>query len=295
LIAAAGIAGALAFVGAPAFAQSNCAALCAVQCVKPITIPDRWDDSTPIAGYTGGTKRPNWLNNNAWDHEDFTDLNSNGLWDPGEPFVDGNGNGNYDAEAYDPAITGYRPATDLGLELVLKTDNDVKPSPGQYQAIAFPPRTRGTPILSSDDYRDKWTACNPGLVGAGDACVLQPGLMSGPTNQIMRDLIAQDPGAYWDVTSGTVQGSLFASSPRVILFAVHDPRVPVIASNNAVLVTKIVAFFMEQMEGDAVVRGRFMRVVTTGESCPGGGDGFVVECPTPAQATSWGRVKDLYR
>ena len=299
--AAAGIAGALALVGAPVFAQSPCAALCAVTCVKPITLPDRWDDVTPIAGYAGGTvngrKMPNWRNNASWDSESVEiDLNGNGLYDPGDSYWDANGNGSYDCELYDPAVTGYRPAVDLGLELTLKLDNDAKPTPGQYQAIALPPVNRGTPILNdAGDYAENWASCNPVLAGSGDACVLQPGNFLGATNLAMRDLIALDPDASWDPVTGGVQGSRFAQSPRVILVPVHDPRIPISYGNTTVVLTKVVALFMEQMEGDAMVRVRFLRAIGSGEPCAGGGDGFVVECPTPARSTSWGRVKNLYR
>jgi hypothetical protein len=65
----------------------------------------------------------------------------------------------------------------------------------------------------------------------------------------------------------------------------------------SLFVTKVVAFFMEQMEGNAEVRGKFLRVTMPGAVC---GDaahaaGFVVACPTPASVTSWGRIKDTYR
>lgn len=305
-IAAAGIAGALAFAGAPAFAQSNCADLCAVWCAKPISFPDRWDDVTGIPGYMGelvGSKtRPNWRNNHQYDSEAFIDANANGLWDSGESFTDGNGNGNYDAEAYDPATTGYNagpsalaPSGDLGTLFTLGPT--LTPIPGQYVAIDYPPVNRGTPIPGGPEYRDLWAEeiCTAGLVGAGDLCQVEPGNMVLPTNQAMRDLIAQDPQAHWDAVTSSVQGSEFGQSPRVILIPVHDPRIPLSGSAPRLHVTKIVAFFMDHMTGNAVVEGRFVRALGTGESCATGGAGFVVECPTPAHATSWGRVKDLYR
>jgi hypothetical protein len=299
LIAAAGIAGALAFAGAPAFAQSNCAALCTVQCVKPISIPDRWDDATGIPGYmgglVGGKLTPNWRNNGRWDSEALVgDVNGNGLYDPGDAYEDRNGNGIYDSELYDPATTGYRPAVDLGLELTLKGSFSSSAFPGQYQVVDFPPVNRGTPLTGGEPYAENWNGC-AGAVGPGDRCQLEPGSLSGPTNQLMRDVIARDPGAYWDPNTQSVEGSLFAQSPRIVFIPVHDPRIPITSANLVVRVTRIVAFFMEQMEGSGEVRGRFLRAIGSGDACVGGGDGFVVECPTPAHATSWGRVKDLYR
>lgn len=307
-LATAGIAGALALVGAPVFAQSNCAALCAVQCAKPISFPDRWDDATGIPGYMGelvGTKTlPNWRNNHRYDTEAFIDGNANGLWDPGETFTDGNGNGSYDAEVYDPATTGYNagpsalsPSGDLGTVFTLGPSQTLTPIAGQYMSIDYPPVNRGTPIPGGPEYRDNWARdmCTDGSVGAGDLCQPEPGNMVLPTNQAMRDLIAQDPQAHWDPATSSVQGSGFQQSPRVIFIPVHDPRIPLSGSTPRLHLTKVVAFFMDHMTGSAVVEGRFVRALGTGEACATGGAGFVVECPTPAQSTSWGRVKDLYR
>jgi hypothetical protein len=294
-------------LAAPALAlaqnQPGCAALCAVSCAKPISIPDRWDDVTPIPGYTGAlSKQPNWRNNGRYDSESFVDTNANALWDPGESYTDGNANGAYDREAFDPATTGYNagpslfaPGGDVGSVFTLTPTSATAPSPGQYFAIDYPPSNRGVPIAGGDEYRNNWASCAAGLVGAGDLCQIEPFSLVGPTNQAMRDVIAQDPDAYWDPVTASVQGSAFSRSPRIIFFPIHDPRIPFTSSTSRLLITKVAAFFMEQMTGNAMVQGRFMRALGTGESCAVPGDGFVVECPTPARGTSWGRVKDHYR
>jgi hypothetical protein len=274
-----------------------------VSCAKPISIPDRWDDVTPTPGYDGSApKRPHWDHNGQLDSESFTDANGNGLWDVGEPFTDSNGNGIYDHEIYDPLTTGYRagpsplsPSGDAGASIALAPNNASISTAGMYYSIDYPPENRGTPITGGDEYRNLWSTCNPGLVGAGDRCQPEPGNMVGPTNQAMRDLIAQDPDAYWDPTTLTVQGSAFSQSPRVILFPVHDPRIPLTGSAPRLIITKVVALFMEQMIGSAMVQGRFIRALGSGQSCGVPGDGFVVECPTAATPTSWGRIKGTYR
>ena len=46
----------------PVAAQSACADLCRVACVKPISIADRWDDVTGVPGYRGEPNRPDWRN-----------------------------------------------------------------------------------------------------------------------------------------------------------------------------------------------------------------------------------------
>lgn len=294
----------LALLGAaaPAFAQGQpgCVALCAVSCITPISIPDRWDDTTPIAGYTGGIvngkQMPNWRLNNSWNSEQVVnDVNANGFYDPGDGYVDLNGNGSYDAEAYDPFTIGYNTGSDLGLEITLKAANSTSPSAGQFYPIALPAVNRGTPIIDSDVYRANWSSCGSDLLGAGDRCALFTGSMTGPTNTAMRDVIATDPDAYWDPVTSTVQGSRYPRSPRILFLPVHDPRVPLTSGASRLVVTKIVAIFMEQMEGNAEVRGRFLRAIGTGQTCPSAGDGFVVECPTPARPATWGQVKNLYR
>ena len=266
-----------------AMAIAACGATCGVTCVKPWSLPDRWDDNQLIAGYGPGSKKDNWKNNNRWDHEDFTDGNDNGLWDPGEAYVDGNANGAYDQEPYNPLLTGYipdpypgntlSPGGDLGLELTLKSDNDTKPTPGQYQAIDLPPVNRGTPVTGGAEYERNIAACNAANVWPGDWLQLEPGNMVGPTNQGMRDLIAQDPDAYWDPITQSVQGSKFQISPRIVLIPIHDPRIPIESGRNTVQVTKVAAFFMEQMEGNAEVRGRFLKVRNPGEPCVAGAGG----------------------
>jgi hypothetical protein len=305
LAAAAGIAGAVALgAAAPVLAQ-NCVELCAVTCARPISIPDRWDDATPIPGYDGSPRRPKWQNNGRWNSEALTnDANGNGLYDPGDGYVDENANGQYDRELYDPATTGYQagpsalaPAGDAGAEFTLTTTTPYYPAPGQYLSIDYPPSNRGIPISGEGEYRENWTidGCHSGLVGGGDVCRIEAGLMSGPTNQAMRDLIAQDPGAHWDIGTSSVQGSVFPQSPRVILIPVHDPRLPIGAGNTAIHITKMVAFFLDHMTGDAEVRGRFVRAVGSGATCAEPGSGFVVECATPARDVSWGQLKDAYR
>ena len=299
-------------LAAPVRAQvaPGCVELCDVSCVKPFSIPDRWDDATAIPGYAGGNKKPNWRNNGGYDSEALTsDPNGNGLYDPGDGFVDGNGNGVFDAEAYDPSVTGYNadpdlgngsaPAGDLGLELTLKANSSSAPAPAQYYAIDLPPVNRGTPIPGGDAFRENLAQCNPSPVGSGDALQVEAGSMLGPANQGMRDLIAQDPNAYWEDVSQSVQGSSFSLSPRIIFLPAHDPRMPITSGAYVLVVRRVLAFFMEQMTGNAEVRGRLLRVSYPGLGSRCGGQpsigGFFTECPTPARPMSWGRVKGLYR
>ena len=112
--------------------------------------------------------------------------------------------------------------------------------------------------------------------------------MTGPTNQGMRDLIAQDPDAEWDDATQSVTGSNFAVSPRIVLIPIHDPRIPLRSGRTEVQVVKVAAFFMERMTGPAMVQGRLVRALApsgSGAPCVDGhadGGGFIFDCPVPA-------------
>jgi hypothetical protein len=279
--------------------------------VKPIAIPDRWDDVTPIPGYagegSGKGQRPNWTNDNKFEEEAFTDLNGNGIWDPGEPYVDGNANGMHDAEAYDPLTTGYvadptagnalAPAGDFGREITLHlaSPGDT-PVPGQFQSVDFPPTNKGTPITGSGAYASNWASCNAALIEPGDHVQVEPGRMVTATDLAMRNLIAQDPNAAWDPVTQTVKSSAFALSPRVIFVMAYDPRLALSGFGSTLGVPKLIPAFMEQMVGSASVLVRFVRVSTSGGACAGASaGGFFYACATPATHASWGQVKATYR
>jgi len=87
--------------------------------------------------------------------------------------------------------------------------------------------------------------------------------MIGPTNQGMADLIAQDPDAYWD---GDHVVSDFGRSPRVVLVPFFVPISHSGSGRNFVIVSKVGAFFLEQMDGQNVI-GRFMQVAFPGVPC----------------------------
>lgn len=269
-------------------ATARCGGVCSVSCVKPWSIPDRWDDVTGVPGYMGdgpGRRPTDWRNDDHWNHEEFIDLNGNRLWDPGEVYVDLNLNARYDEEAYHPALTGYGPDPvpgnylspngDIGLELVLHPyqGGAATPEPGQYWSVDLPPVNKvpdGNPPTGGDEYRENIAECNPTAIERGDWLQVKPGGMVGPTNQGMRDLIAQDPNAYWDDSTQSVQNSNFGVSPRIVLIPLHDPRIPIVPGRTTIQVTKVAAFFMEQMVGSAEVRGRFLKVRAAGSTCPDG-------------------------
>ena len=109
--------------------------------------------------------------------------------------------------------------------------------------------------------------CNQYSVGAGDELQLEPGNKVGPTKQGVQGLIDQDPGAYWNSSTGAIDGSAFGKSPRVILVAFFDPKFPPQSGRNSVFVTKIGGFFLEGVQGNGDVTGRFISEMVDGPKC----------------------------
>lgn len=239
-------------------------------CLKPWMFPDRWDDADGDHVYDA--------------REPFTDLNGDGQYNPGESFTDLNKNGVWDAgEFYDRQITGYRVPDHVGEMITLKFDNgslnNFSPKEGWYQIIRFGPVNRGGPECPGGDcYREWIPGCEPYLVMEGDTMELELGAKVGPTDQGLQELLDRDPNAYYDAATGTIQGSAYPVSPRLIKAAVYDPSEGIYdlgtGSNKYLTVEKIVVVFLEYKTGTAEVSGRFMRMATQGELCPECDPGF---------------------
>jgi hypothetical protein len=208
--------------------------LCSSRCMKPWAIPDRWNDA-----------------------------DGNGQWDPGE--------------LYDPATTGYQAPIDVGTTIVLKVGNPQQAiEPGIFYPVDFPPlnNPEGENPLTGGSWYEQWIAgCSPYVIGVGDELQLEPGNMVGPTTHGMDDLVAQDPGAYWDGSTDTVAGSAYGLSPRVGLVPFFDPTLPPTSGRNYVTVSKIGAFFIESVGPGSQVIGRFIQITAQGNPCSGGGLG----------------------
>ena len=69
--------------------------------------------------------------------------------------------------------------------------------------------------VGGNDYRNNIASCNTHIVQIGDMMTPENGNMVGPTKQGTADLVAKDPGAYWDATCNCVKGSAFAVSPPI--------------------------------------------------------------------------------
>lgn len=264
------------FVGvlAPAsdrLAQTTAAAeaeyyfLCGSDCLKPWSVPDRWNDTNRNGAYDYG--------------EAYTDSNRNGRYDVGEPYTDSNRNGVRDPdEPYDPRSTGYLPPRDIGLRITLKVGQPQDTIvPGFFYAVDFPPLgdPQGSPQNGANQYRWNIANCSPYTIEVGDTLQVEPGNMRGPTRQGAQALIDSDPGASWDAGAKSVMGSAYGTSPRVIKIGFFDPRYTPKSGRNYVIVSKLGAFFIESVSSNSQVTGVFMGLGTQGEACNPGQPGFL--------------------
>ena len=168
----------------------------AMTCVKPFTIPDKWiERQTP-----------------PWDGDDTYDAFDN----RGQPLAN--------PDIYIPAnrsgYTGYNQETERGQRLGIRAASGNNITVSFYFSLAL-----GKPVVTGGEpYRDNIANCNRTIYHWGDPLTQEPGAMEGPTVQGARDLIAKDPGAYWDRDLKRVMGSSYGGkSPRVFPIPLYDP------------------------------------------------------------------------
>jgi Flp pilus assembly protein TadG len=164
----------------------------AMSCVKPFTIPDRWEE------------------------------NGDPDWDPGDSFqrYDNFGMVLPNADRYGPpgsgSYTGYNPTRDKGILLTIRASGESNIEPSMYYSWAMPGGT------GASWYEENISACNTTEIEIGHEIVHEPGNMVGPTNHGVDDLIAKDPTAYWDVANKRPVSTM-KPSPRVFPIPLFDP------------------------------------------------------------------------
>src|SRR5262245_32951903 len=143
-------------------------------CVKPFTIPDRWQENQDPTG---------WTTDSTFDYYDNKGVmlpNHDEYYPPG-----------------DPQYKGYDPTKDSGLQLVLKQNNTAKIAPSMYNPYDVPASPGVPASTGGNDYRDNIAKCNPWILDltvTGDVMVPpENGMMTGPTKEGMDVLIAEDP------------------------------------------------------------------------------------------------------
>lgn len=200
----------------------------AMTCVKPFTIPDKWiERQTP-----------------QWDPSDTYDAYNN----RGVPLA----NPDVYVPADQPGYTGYNQERERGTRLMLRAHNGNKISPSMYFSYAI------ANVTGASAYEWNIANCNTHIMNWGELLLHEPGAMAGPTTAGVADLIARDPGAYWDTSSNRIMNSAFAGaqSPRVFPIPLYDPvyydsgtRMGRFADLK---VANWIGFFAEEVQGYAI-------------------------------------------
>jgi Putative Flp pilus-assembly TadE/G-like len=231
-------------INATAMAQVTAAN--GVTCIKPWTVPDKWADNDESGG--------------GWAQTDtFT------------PPTD----------TYTQGVTGFKYPTDVGIEVVLKTDNTSAWSAGWMQELQFPACTGSSPGC----YGAEITSCPSWIptVGLYDGSVpcgkndnpdpqhgciqVKPGSSVGPTKSGVDTLVALDSSARWDSSNKKVTNSCMDNnscvdasgnptsiSPRIVPIALFDPSAYYTENCGGntcnAQVTNLFGFFLEGMCSD---------------------------------------------
>ena len=160
--------------------------------------------------------------------------------------------------------TGYNPATDVGIQLVLKPSSQNEVSPSFYNAWDI------SGITGANAYSNNIGTCNSAYSNFLDNMLPETGNMVGPTQQGVNALIAQDPNAVWDPTcnnnKGCVSGSAYRISPRVRALPVYNPILYAQDQHSGkswpqLQLVNYIGFFIENLGPGGAVTGRICPIV----------------------------------
>jgi Flp pilus assembly protein TadG len=239
--------------GVAATATAEVSPANAMTCVKPFTIPDKWRE----------------MNNAPWDSSDEYDAYTKG-GNP-KPLANCSSPGPGCADVYIPAAdcetcapnpgyTGYNAEQYRGTPLTIRAAT----GDGIYVSFYFSLSIGGMSGTGGDPYRWNIANCNQTIMHWGERLYQEPGAMSGPTVQGLEELIAKDPGAYWDNAKNDVAGSSYnGQSPRVFPIPLFDPAYYDAGKRNGRMadlkVANWIGFFLERIQGNGAI-GRIIPI-----------------------------------
>ena len=222
-------------------------------CVKPFTIPDKWRE----------------MNEAPWDEGDTYEAFTKG-GNP-QPLANCSSPGAGCADVYIPAAncptcppnpdyTGYNNAAQRGTALTIRAKTGDNINVSFYFSLAI----GGMEGTGGEDYRWNIANCNRTIMHWNDPLFQEPGAMSGPTIQGLDELIAKDPGAYWDTGTNDVAGSSYdGQSPRVFPIPLFDPEYYDAGKRNGRMadlrVANWIGFFLDRTDGNSAV-GRIIPI-----------------------------------
>jgi hypothetical protein len=156
-------------------------------------------------------------------------------WDPTDTFDPSGSNP-------DVYVQGFDPMLDDGMPMSLVLYNRIDPPQGR-SAWAVVVGERG-----SEAFQNAILGCTGYLRAIGEPFQSATGALNGPLESAIRELIAQDPDAFWDSNAnggrGGVINSAFAQSPRIIALPVFAPDSYGLDTHLSAPMVKIVGFFV---------------------------------------------------
>jgi hypothetical protein len=242
------------------------------KCLKPLAVPDIWNETSNACG------------NGA------QDCNANKLWDTGEGWDFDPAAGDtyvpFNPDAPDPSQTGYGSGWRNDVDGVLgdqgRTITIKAQRPGEAITSGFFYPWRIGESNGANEYKWNILNCNETPVSVGDSVDIEPGNMVGPTRQAFADLINLDPTAVYNPTTGGIDNSVYGDhwrdSPRVVPLGLFDPNliegihggsVPIVFNNFALFFVE--GFDTENWSGpppQAPLKGRFLHPFIGSDDAP---------------------------
>jgi len=239
----------------------------AVECMKPWALADKWDENWE----TGKPNPGAWTPNSVFDK--YKKQGNDYVPDPAVTTPDV-----YTAPTATDPGTGFAPfdsngdpTTDYGLQMTLKIgSSENRLSAGWFLALDIA-NPDGSASSGGNDYRNNIKNCSGAVYKIGDTLNVdsEQGNMIGPTKQGVEGggpggpgLVEQDPGASWNASTKSVQGSCapgicadglyHARSPRIVPIPLFDIDAFFAGSpggKTSVTITNIMGFFIEGMGG----------------------------------------------
>jgi Flp pilus assembly protein TadG len=230
----------------------------ATDCLKPWAVADKWEE--------------HWESGHA----------STAPWDPDKAFDKYDKGGNLDPKVTTPDVyrpptatdpgTGFapfdangNPTPEYGIQMTLKTgDSKDRLSSGWFQGLNLPD-ANGNPSNGAKEYQNNIEGCTGLTFAIGDTVDVESkqGNMVGPTKKGVEAVVDRDPGAHWDPSTRSIQGSCapgvcadkkyYAHSPRIVAVPLFDLDA-FFAGNpsgsTTIQIKNIMGFFLEGMGAD---------------------------------------------
>jgi hypothetical protein len=223
------------------------------RCLKPVALPDIWNNVNNITLGKGNKPVPEDRNgNHVWD---WVDDNSNGVLDPGEmePWTFNAG------DIYDPPTNGYGTifrntdgsgytlkTEDYGRQVLLQTfDPKDALVESYFRTWGENDNTLGVDSMGASIRGERCTAAAVGTEykqGNGAKVALEPA---------WEYLINEDPSAHWDDATNSVLGSSAGDtwldhSARVITVGLYEPKYASMPQSNPIEFVNFAKLWLDQ-------------------------------------------------